>query len=63
MKVGKFLAGRDRGKDITDTRNKEKQGTRKVLNVFGGILGHLCWLDAGNGSGSNGDLGLFGRPF
>ena len=35
MKVGKFLAGRDRGKDITDIRNKEKQGTRKVLNVFG----------------------------
>lgn len=35
MKVGKILAGRDGGKDIPDRRNKERQGTRKVLGVFG----------------------------
>lgn len=35
MKVGKFLAGRDGGKDIPDIRNKERQGAKKVLDVFG----------------------------
>ena len=35
LKVGGFGAGRDDGKNILHVRNEQKQGARKVLDVFG----------------------------
>lgn len=35
MKVGEYLVGEDRGKTISDIRNKRRQGARKVLDIFG----------------------------
>ena len=35
MKVGEHLVGEDRGKAISDIRNKRRQRERKMLDVFG----------------------------
>lgn len=43
MKVGEYLVGEDRGKAISDIRNKRRQGARKVPDVFGN-MSHLGWL-------------------